>query len=91
MDEYETQDLDEEIESIQLRDMHITNRQESAIVPSLGVSFQLYEVFGEPRMRKEKLEPKASRSRESRPCVSVLGNVDLKGKKLVPTATWGFM
>jgi hypothetical protein len=47
MEEYETQDLDTTIPEIEFSDMHITNTKESGSVPSKGVTFQPYEVFGE--------------------------------------------
>lgn len=51
MEEYETQDLDKEIQPIQFSDIHVTNTKESGSIPSRGVTFQPYEVFGETSLK----------------------------------------
>ena len=51
MEEYETQNLRNEIPRIEFSDMHITNTEECGSVPSRGVTFQPYEVFGESSQR----------------------------------------
>ena len=47
MEEYESQDLDGEIEPIEFSDMLLTNTPESGSVESKGITFQPYEVIGE--------------------------------------------
>mmetsp|Transcript_20925 Transcript_20925/g.31538 ORF Transcript_20925/g.31538 Transcript_20925/m.31538 type:complete len:767 (-) Transcript_20925:66-2366(-) len=46
IDEYESENGERKIPSIQFSDMHITNTEESGSRPSKGVTFQPYEVFG---------------------------------------------
>ena len=66
MSEYETQDLYNKIPSIEFSDMHITNTEECGSVPSRGVTFQPYEVFGESSQRSSNRGGSARKVTEAR-------------------------